>query len=70
MNSPAQFTLAFLPTLFTLYEVLKTLLQTTLPPNDKTVEEHVVASIRSLLENASKPAVIVDGGERTTPFRV
>ena len=51
-------------------EGLETSLPATLPPNDKATEGKVVASIRSLLENASKPAVIVDGGERTTPFRV
>jgi pyruvate decarboxylase len=49
-------------------EGLKTPLPATLPPNDRATEEKVVASIRSLLENASKPAVIVDGGELTTRF--
>ena len=44
-------------------EGLKTPLPTTLPPNDKATEENVVATIRSLLENASKPAIVVDGGE-------
>lgn len=46
-------------------EELKTSLPTSLPPNDKATEENVVATIRSLLEKASKPAVILDGGEIT-----
>jgi pyruvate decarboxylase len=50
-------------------EGLKVLLPASLPPNDKTTEGNVVATIRSLLENASKPAVIVDGGE-ISPLRL
>jgi pyruvate decarboxylase len=49
-------------------EGLKTPLPITLLPNDKTTEEHVVATIRSLLEKASRPAIVVDGGETTTAF--
>jgi len=51
-------------------EGLKIPLPITLPPNDKATEEHVVATIRSLLEKASKPAIVVDGGEATTPLCV
>ena len=40
---------------------LDTPLKTELPPNDKTIEEQVVAEIISRLEKSSHPVIFVDG---------
>ncbi|KAF2107145.1 thiamine diphosphate-binding protein [Lophiotrema nucula] len=37
-------------------------IRTILPPNDPELESKVIAEIRSLLEKASEPIIIVDGG--------
>jgi len=44
-------------------EQLKTPLKVVLPPNDPKIEAQVVEDLRSLLENSSKPAIIVDGSQ-------
>ena len=42
-------------------EQLKTPLKIALPPNDPKIEGQVVEDLRSLIEKASKPAIIIDG---------
>lgn len=44
-------------------EQLKTPLRIELPPNDARIEEHAVDELRSLIEKASNPAIIVDGSQ-------
>jgi pyruvate decarboxylase len=44
-------------------EGLKTALTTALPPNDKSLEEKVVSMIRSKIEAATNPVIVVDGSE-------
>jgi TPP-dependent 2-oxoacid decarboxylase len=38
-------------------------LEATLPPNNPALQSHVVEKIRGLLDSASKPMIIVDGGQ-------
>lgn len=42
---------------------LKTPLQTSLPPNDPTIETSFVAEIKKRIENSKNPVIIVDGGK-------
>jgi pyruvate decarboxylase len=38
-------------------------LATALPPNNPNLETHVVEKIRGLIDSASNPVIIVDGGK-------
>lgn len=44
-------------------EQLKSSLKIELPPNDAQIEEHAVGELRSLIEKASNPAIIIDGSQ-------
>jgi pyruvate decarboxylase len=39
-------------------------LETALPANNPTFQSHVVEKIRGLMDAASNPVIIVDGGEK------
>ncbi len=45
-------------------------LKTALPANNPTFQSHVVEKIRGLMDSASRPIIIVDGGYTLSKFTV